>query len=100
MTPDEIKVRDTKAAEGIVKKALSELRKKTPYIGHVDQGFDRNEYVVTIETNLPEYAVDTLEWLVGKSARATMVESRVYPGSFDWAADTYVKDGAYVAFKF
>jgi hypothetical protein len=105
LTPDAVKARDTKDAEALVKKALAKLRKATKYVFHVDQGFgwdsDKpNVYGVTVQTDIPEYFIDELETLVYHSDRATKVSSKVYPGDFDWASDTYIKDAAFVSFKF
>lgn len=103
--PVDLKAVNAKDAETMVKKALAKLRKATKHVYHIDQGFgwDSNkpgEYGVTVETNLPEYFIDELETLIHNSARATKVESKVYPGSFDWASQTYIKDAAFVSFKF
>jgi hypothetical protein len=91
---------NTKNAEAMVHKALAALRKQTKYIDNIDHGFEGNKYYVTVETDIPEYFIDELETLINQSARATKVKSKVYPGSFDWASDTYIKDAAFVSFKF
>lgn len=96
----DLNAQNTKDAQAMVKRALASLRKATKYVFHVDQGFEGKEYVVTVETDIPEYFIDELETLISKSARATKVKSKVYPGNFDWASDTYFKDAAYVSFKF
>lgn len=95
-----VNVQNVKDAESMVKRALTALRKETKYVGHVDQGFEDKVYVVTVETNLPYSFIYALETLVAKSARGTLVTSKVCPGSFDWASDTYIKDAAYVSFRF
>lgn len=93
--------RNRKEAESIVKKAITALKKHTKYIGWVDQGFQKGtEYFVLIETNVPELAVDALESAVKNSPNGKLISSKVHPGSFDWAADTYIKDSAEVRFKF
>lgn len=96
---------NAKDAEKMVKKALAKLRRATKYVFHIDQGFgwdpDKpNVYGVTVETDIPEYFIDELESLIYKSERATKVASKVYKGDFDWASDTYIKDAAFVSFKF
>jgi hypothetical protein len=101
----DLKAVNAKDAEKMVKQALAKLRKATKYVFHVDQGFgwDKDKpgvYGVTVQTDIPEYFIDELETLIHKSARATKVESKVYPGDFDWASDTYIKDAAFVSFKF
>ena len=96
-----VNLQNTKDAESMVKRALVALRKATPYVNLVGQGYEIGRlYSVTVETDIPYEFIDLLEPLVAKSERAMLVDSKVYPGQFDWKSDTYIKDSAYVSFRF
>lgn len=96
----DIAAQNLKEAELIVQKSVIALQKATKHVGFIDKGFVGREYVVTVETNLPEFMNDLIEAQVAKSSRATLVSCAIHDGYFDWASDTYIKDCSHVVFKF
>lgn len=92
--------RNHKEAETIFKKAVKELKSKTPHVAFTDFAINGNNVFVLAETDSPEAFIDIVETLIEKSSNAKKVSSKVHKGHFDWAADTYIKDAGEVRFKF
>jgi hypothetical protein len=54
---------------------------------------------ITIETDSPQWVEDEISSLINKTQHGIFVSSKIYPGFFDWAADTYIKDSVIIKFR-
>ena len=87
-------------AEAIFKKVVKAAKKATKYVFDEDLSFIDGKYVITIFTDIPEGVGDIAETIIAKSERGMHVETECYPGQFDWASDTYIKDQVLIWFRF
>ena len=94
----DLKERAKKLADVAVAKLKVQAKKKGVRIADISVNVDKVTSII-VETNSPEWVGDVLELIIQKSEHGVHVETVVYPGSFDWAADTYIKDSVEVTFK-
>lgn len=95
--------RNSKHADQLVKKMLAFAKKQRIHLGHVDYFVHDGVHHVTIENSnggIRGGFADDMHDIVAASALAMFVEKQEFPGSFDWKADTYVKDASSVSFRF
>jgi diacylglycerol kinase family enzyme len=101
----DLKERNRKHADLLVKKMLAELKRQKAYIGHVDHTVQGDVHTVLIENSQAggpgsKYGFSwDMEAIVHDSPLAQFISRKEHPGSFDWASDTYIKDASEVKFK-
>ena len=87
-------------ADEIYRKVLEAARKATKYVAHTDLSFHDGVWIITIETDIPHGVGDLAETIIKKSKRGMHARSKAFPGQFDWASDTYIKDQVLISFRF
>jgi hypothetical protein len=86
-------------------KAFMEMSLKKAKQSGVSTGYahygrmpEPNRWYVSIENNCT--ISDIMEYDLSKHPVMSCVSKKEYPGSFDWASDTYIKDSSEVVIKF
>lgn len=94
----DLKERAEELANALISKIKVQAKKKHVRLANISLNVGK-ETTIIVETNSPEWVGDMLELLIQKSQHGVHVKTVVHPGSFDWAADTYIKDAVEVTFK-
>ena len=94
----DLKERAKELADAAIAKLQVQAKKKSVRLADISVNVDKVTSII-VETNSPEWAGDVLELIIQKSEHGVHVKTVVHPGSFDWAADTYIKDAVEVTFK-
>ena len=94
----DLKERAEELANALISKMKVQAKKKNVRLADISINAGKETSII-VETNSPEWVGDVLELLIEKSKYGIHVKTIVHPGSFDWAADTYIKDAVEVTFK-
>jgi len=99
----DVKARNQKELDKILKQIKAFIKEKKIAIGEITTHIEGLEYSITVESNNSgmKYGLGTdMEDIIRKSQLATVLKVEEFPGSFDWTSDTYIKDSSAVTFKF
>jgi hypothetical protein len=93
----DIVARDKKEVDAIIAKITKLAKPKQTEYCDIHVSNKGRTYWIEVES--PEQIADYMGDIVRKSPNANLIKEEEYPGHFDWAADTYIKDRSCVEFK-
>lgn len=99
-TAEEVKQEQEASVKAFMNRMVKDLHDKGWRTGyaHYSKMPEPNEWYISIETN-GQWA-ERMEEALAKHPKMRCVSKKDYPGHFDWAADTYIKDLSIVVVKF